>query len=221
MTPFRANSAGYLAQWDAVERSIIAEVARGIAELLRIQTGLDLPASQLGDEMPSRYPGVDQVESAGLEAIDLPLIGARRQIDDPAVQRLLPDAAADPIIAGEFRHLTQSELATTKAQNLTELAELLVGTDRTGAQDAVFIPRAKAPQAAAALTDVRLVLGERLGIKSDDDAERVIDDLLEGRTAEQQSLWASVFAASGYAQETLVQAMLDDFRKRAAKSPER
>ncbi|GAB2458048.1 DUF2017 family protein [Xylanimonas ulmi] len=87
----------------------------------------------------------------------------------------------------------------------------------------VLIGRDEANTVAAALTDVRLVVAQRLGLATDDDVEALHDEVLadavgddvgSGLDAQVRRYWGGVFVASGFAQESLVSAMLDDLRER-------
>jgi uncharacterized protein DUF2017 len=85
---------------------------------------------------------------------------------DPAVARLLPDASReDPALAQSFRRLTEHELREHKRTALELAASAL---RRPGS---VVLDDSEAQALLKGLTDVRLVLAERLGIQTDEDAE--------------------------------------------------
>ncbi|MFI2104953.1 DUF2017 family protein [Isoptericola sp. NPDC019693] len=164
MTPFRSAPAGYVARWDDVEREVLGRVARDVAELVRAESGLE-PGVEVGDGVA--FTGVARVPQ------------------DPAVQRLLPDAHdEDADVAAEFRHLTQTDLAAGKVARLVAFADALDSPDtlpddpRDGAE--LVVPRESAQEFAGALTDVRLVLAERLGLVDDEDVETLHEDVLAG-----------------------------------------
>lgn len=164
MTPFRSAPAGYVARWDDVEREVLGRVARDVAELVRAESGLE-PGVEVGDGVA--FTGVARVPQ------------------DPAVQRLLPDAHdEDADVAAEFRHLTQTDLAAGKVARLVAFADAIDSPDvlpddpRDGAE--LVVPRESAQEFAGALTDVRLVLAERLGLVDDADVETLHDDVLSG-----------------------------------------
>lgn len=162
------------------------------------------------------------------------MTGVARVPSDPAALRLLPDASKDdPDVAAEFRHLTQSDLARSKVSRLENLAELLDPRDaperavqqagRHGAPPPVRVPREDAAAVAGALTDVRLVIAERLRLATDEDVERLTDEVMWDNEAGRDippadddraatRFWAGVFVAAGYAQESLVEVMLADLR---------
>lgn len=81
--------------------------------------------------------------------------------EDPALARLLPDAYSDPELAGEFRRFTESDLRATKVSNARRA---LAGLGKPGP---VEIDASDAMAWLAALNDLRLVLGTRLGVTED------------------------------------------------------
>lgn len=231
MTPFRATPDGYEAHWEEAERTVLAEVAREVAALLRDQAGLPD-----GDDDP-----------LGTLSATTQSTGTARDPQDPAALRLLPDASRDDAeVSAEFRHLTQTDLAAAKVRALETFADL-VDTGRDDewprwAQEAaagdsladdgdddvddggvVAVGRDAARDVAAALTDMRLVIAQRLGLDTDEDVEQmhdlvvadaVDDDPVRGLDADTRRYWGGVFVAAGFAQESLVEAMLDDLRAR-------
>ncbi len=131
--------------------------------------------------------------------------------DDPAVARLLPDASRDdPEVAAEFRRLTQEDLRATKAAGLRGLAQRLGRTPPGFDPDDVVVSFDEAPRTAAALTDVRLVLAERLGLRTDADAESLAYELADPRNADRPRRGlGDLYEALTWWQETLVRAMTD------------
>jgi len=89
---------------------------------------------------------------------------------DPALRRLLPDAnRSDPEAAAEFRRLTEEGLRQRKYANLTTAIDALAGSG----PDKVTLTRPQAEALLVALTDTRLLLGERLGLQTEADTERL------------------------------------------------
>ena len=131
--------------------------------------------------------------------------------DDPAVARLLPDASRDdPEVAAEFRRLTQEDLRATKVAGLRGLAQRLDRTPPGYDPDDVVVSLDEAPRTAAALTDVRLVLAERLGLRTDADAEALAYELADPRSADRPRRGlGDLYEALTWWQETLVRAMTD------------
>jgi hypothetical protein len=217
MTPFRPCPDGYEAYWEEAERQVLAGVAREVAAMLREQAGL---------------PDAEDDDPLGTLSATTQSTGTPREPDDPAARRLLPDASRDDdAVAAEFRHLTQTDLAAAKVRGLERFADVVEGAsadddvvDDDDADDrgAVLVTRDDARQVAAALTDVRLVVAQRLGLETDDDVETLHDEVLadavgdddNGLDADVRRYWGGIFVAAGFAQESLVGAMLDDHRAR-------
>ena len=87
---------------------------------------------------------------------------------DPALDRLLPTAhRGDDQVAAEFRRLTEEGLRQRKSGNLDVALDRL--SEASG--DRVVLGRQQAPAFLMALTDVRLLLGERMGMRTEEDAE--------------------------------------------------
>ena len=138
--------------------------------------------------------------------------------DDPAVLRVLPNAAPDDRdVADEFRRFTEPELRTLKVDRLRAIWKAL---NEDGPE--WVVPAADAMPTAAALTDVRLVLASRLGMETDDDAAALhaeIDrahDPVTGRysaeTAEHpERVWLGMlYQALTWLQESLMSYVMRD-----------
>ncbi|MDM7832583.1 DUF2017 domain-containing protein [Cellulomonas edaphi] len=189
MKPFRRARGAYVARLTDDERAVLAAAATDVASMLAADE-----APQAGDLL------------AGL-AHDLGRSTARP--DDPAVRRLLPDASRDDEeLAAEFRRLTQADLRASKSAGLLLLARVL--TERPGKRPSeVVVERADARAVASAVTDIRLVIAERLGIRTDEQAEAIYD--LDAVPAAARQLVA-IYGALSWMQESLVGLMLDDAR---------
>jgi hypothetical protein len=114
---------------------------------------------------PERPDSGDALEDllAGMSESDPP----PSEPEDPAVRRLLPPAhGSDTEQAAEFRALTEHSLRTRKAQVLSAAIEALSELS----PPVVDLSPEQAQQLLVALTDVRLVLGERLGLRDDEDS---------------------------------------------------
>lgn len=114
---------------------------------------------------------------------------------DPAVLRLLPDAYRDDAEASaEFRRFTAEGLGNRKVLNARAMVESLEQVPTTGEV------RLDAPAAGAwlrSLTDIRLVLAERLGIETEDDEDgREVDPIMR-----------DVYDWLGFVQNSLVEAL--------------
>jgi hypothetical protein len=93
---------------------------------------------------------------------------------DPALARLLPDGHRDdPEASAEFRRYTEVGLRQRKRTGL-ETARRTLG--RSGV---LLLDDSEAQAWVVALTDVRLVLAERMGLRTDDDHERLMDQVMD------------------------------------------
>lgn len=141
------DGSGWAARLAAEERAALADLVDDVAALL----DEGRPAAE---DLPGLRIGTGPVEPPR----------------DPAVRRLLPDASrADPDVAAEFRRLTEDDLRTTKLDQLGLLRRAL-----TAEGPDLVVRAADAPRVAAALTDVRLVVAERLGVRTEEDADAVV-----------------------------------------------
>jgi hypothetical protein len=96
--------------------------------------------------------------------------------DDPALERLFPIAyREDPDAAAEFRRYTRSGLVDSKTAKAGAVAAaLLSGSGDDGG--IIELSDDEAERWLPVLTDLRLIVAERLGIRADDDP--VPDDAL-------------------------------------------
>lgn len=138
---------------DTDERDLVATVLTQVRTLI---VAMDPPLPQ-----PSGDPFADSVAFLGMEP---------QPQDDPALRRLFPDARADDASgADEFRRVTETGLRQRKVETIDAAVEALTSGDG----DDVRLTPTQARALAVALTDVRLVLGSRLGLTTDDDHERL------------------------------------------------
>ncbi|HSP59468.1 MAG TPA: DUF2017 family protein [Ornithinimicrobium sp.] len=162
-TAFRREGDRLVGGFDAEEVEVLLHVLR----LTRAFVAPERPDS--GD------PFLDLVAGRG-EDVD------PEEPADPALARLLPPASRDDDEqAREFRRLTEHGLRTRKAATIGAAVAAL----EAARPPELSLDAAQAHALAVALTDVRLVLGERLGLRTDEDSERLHDQLeaaLEGAT---------------------------------------
>jgi hypothetical protein len=124
---------------------------------------------------------------------------------DPALERLLPSAhRQDPELAAEFRRLTEYGLRERKAANLAMAISALQDADA----DKVMLDREQAQAMVVALTDVRLLLGERLGLRTDDDADDLQGRLEAASQDDPQLYLAAYYDFLTWLQESLIQALM-------------
>jgi hypothetical protein len=123
---------------------------------------------------------------------------------DPALQRLLPAGnRADEQAAAEFRRLTEAGLRRRKVDTLDRAIGALKGEG-----DTVELDAATASALVVALTDVRLVIGERLGLREDADVERLEEVVAQLDPDEPLAHAAAVYDFLTWLQETLAHALL-------------
>ncbi len=123
--------------------------------------------------------------------------------NDPALARLLPDASRDdPEVAQEFRRFTERGVRTRKHDQL-RTAEASLGRGSP-----LVLVEAEAVAWLTALTDVRLVLAERLGLRTDDDAEALHHELDELDDADPRAWLGAVYDFLTWLQEGLAEVML-------------
>ena len=202
---FRRRGSGsgvrYAAQLDPMERATVAGLMDQVHDLLDPVPVPQGAARQGGDDFSSIVAGLGMgVTVAAEDQADLDASGAER---DPALDRLLPTAnREDDEAAAEFRRLTEPGLRQRKAAGLALAAATLRGEDK------LRLDEDEARAFLVALTDVRLVLGERMGLRTDEDVE-----VLEAAAAELDDDDPLGYALAVYdfltwLQETLASAML-------------
>jgi hypothetical protein len=118
--------------------------------------------------------------------------------EDPVLNRLLPNAYADPDAADEFRKYTEPRLRQVKQQHLMYLREQLVfPVDHELPKADIAITDAQ--QWLIAINDVRLALAVRLNINSESfDTFELMPD-----TDPQKSLFAVYFWLGGIQEKLL------------------
>ena len=197
---FRRRGDRYVAKFDEMERGVVA----GLMEQTR-----EIVAPPDVDERPSTGDAFeDLVAGLGVSVaeVDQEVVPDDVLVDrDPALERLLPTAhRGDEQVAAEFRRLTEHDLRDRKATNLaTAIAAL-----RDASGDRLELTREQAEAVLVALTDTRLVLGERLGLKTDEDA-LTLDERVSVLDPDDPAVYAaSFYDFLTWMQESLTTAML-------------
>jgi Domain of unknown function (DUF2017). len=114
---------------------------------------------------------------------------------DPAVQRLIPDAYPhDPEASDEFRRLTQDEVLDAKRDHARAIREAFATESRE-----IVLDAPAAQSVLRGLTDLRLMIAERLDIHEDGD---------EGRTDSESAFAQQLYWLLGALQEDLVAALV-------------
>ncbi|GMA31964.1 hypothetical protein GCM10025875_19560 [Litorihabitans aurantiacus] len=105
-------------------------------------------------------------------------------------------------MAAEVRSLTEDAVRSAKGERLRR-----VWWDLRGRHDEIRVPDERAMAWAGALTDVRLVLAQRLGVQDSADAER-LEEVAAASSDEVSRALASLYLALSWLQESLIEAML-------------
>jgi uncharacterized protein DUF2017 len=197
---FRRKGGRFVAKFDEMERGVVAGLMEQTREIVVPPDVADRP--QTGDAFDDLVAGLG-VSVAGEDQEFGP---KPDPVDrDPALGRLLPTAhRGDEQVAAEFRRLTEHGLRDRKATNLaTAIAAL---RDATG--DRLELTREQAEAVLVALTDTRLVLGERLGLRTDEDA-LTLDERISVLDPDNPAVYAaSFYDFLTWMQESLTTALL-------------
>lgn len=189
-------------------------VPGGVASALE-ETELRILTRVVADTCELLGTRIDDEDDASPDATDEEAVLAALAWDiadpapprDPALARLLPPASTDDDeLAAEMRRLTEGSLRATKVDQLRVVHRAL--TASTG----VVVVRTGEERAwLSAITDLRLVLAARLGIETDEDAERVYqrsgNDEPRTSADELDAALASLYAALTWWQESLLEAI--------------
>jgi Domain of unknown function (DUF2017) len=161
--PFKRRGRTVLVGLPTEARGMLARLLGDVHEMLD-----DGTSARAGERDPlAELVGIDDDWLSDLTAGPEFRTAAER-FDDPAMARLLPDAARDdPAAAAEFRRLTEHGLRSRKR---TALARARSALERA---DPVVLDAQEAQALLKGLTDLRLVIAERLGLRTDQDAEAV------------------------------------------------
>ncbi len=198
---FRRRGVGeelrFTARLDALERATVAGLMDQVHDLLEPGD----PVDEGGDDFSAIVAGLGMgVTVASADQSELDASALER---DPALERLLPTAnREDDEAAAEFRRLTEGGLRQRKASALAVGARVLRGEDK------VRLSEAEARAFLTALTDVRLVLGERMGLRTDDDLEALEAAAADLEDDDPLGYALAVYDFLTWLQETLASSML-------------
>jgi hypothetical protein len=191
---FKRKGARFVVRLDDDEREVVAGLLEQTLELLA-----PVPREATGD------PFEDLVARLGLPQLKDAQDDTPQAPRDPALERLLPSAhRQDPALAAEFRRLTEYGLRERKAANLAVALSALQDSDG----DKVRLDQDQAQATVVALTDVRLLLGERLGLRTDEDAEGLQERLEAASEDDPQLYLAAYYDFLTWLQESLIQALM-------------
>jgi len=190
--PFRRTRSGVRVHLDPAERALLGRLLDDVEGLLAQDAAERQGGAPKGAGNGRRS---DDDVLAALEASLAPPPPA-----DPAVARLLPEGHRDdPELAAGYRRLTEDGLRERKRAALGTASAALARPDPVVLADDEALSLLKG------LTDVRLVLAERLGLRTDEDAELL--HLLAGGAADPRAAAAALYDALTWWQESLVGAL--------------
>ena len=221
MRAFRRVSQGLACGLDDWERELLARLALEVRAILQSDEPTDedaggstvLPSTRSD---PGR-PGESERDREVLAALDFDLdqssnhVHTGRPASDPVVGVLLPEASEDPVTAMEVSSLTRARLRSGKVDRLARMAAELRAP--SGPEATVLVPIGQEAEWLGAINDIRLVLAQRLGIESAQDAGHVHDiafqEAPESETSHEQ--WyrgtALVYDMVTWWQESLISAL--------------
>ena len=221
MRAFRRVPEGLACGLDDWERELLARLALEVRALLQADAP---PVEGTGESETSSSsrpdpvrPGESERDREVLEALDFDLdpptnhVHAGRPDADPVIAVLLPHASEDPITSMEVSSLTRARLRGDKVDRLVRLAAELRAPSGPG--ETVLVASGQESDWLGAINDIRLVLAQRLGIESAQDAEHVhavaFQEAPEEETSREQ--WyrgtALVYDMITWWQESLVSAL--------------
>ena len=221
MRAFRRVPEGLVCGLDDWERELLARLALEVRALLQADAPPTPGPGQSETSSSSRpdpvRPGESERDREVLEALDFDLdpptnrVHSGRPNTDPVIAVLLPQASEDPITAMEVSSLTRARLRGDKVDRLARLAAELRAP--SGPEGTVLVAPGQESDWLGASNDIRLVLAQRLGIESAQDAERVhaaaFQEAPEEETSREQ--WyrgtALVYDMVTWWQESLVSAL--------------
>lgn len=126
--------------------------------------------------------------------------------DDPALHRLLPDAHRDdPLASAEFRSRAGGSVRKGK---LSRIDIALACLDSADEQGRIVLEPAQASAFVVALTDVRLVLGQRLGLNTGEEVEAVEEELAQAPDDDPRVPLVLAYDFTTWLQEGLAQSLL-------------
>ncbi|WP_143180367.1 DUF2017 family protein [Bowdeniella nasicola] len=196
MRGFSRAAQGYISVPDVSARLMVAKAVEDLGDILgRPLEGV--PDKNSDDEV--------------LAALDFDVADTKEEAgDDPALDRLLPAMSMDEDAAEELRLDSERRIRNAKARHLRDLHAILLSED-----ERVLVPYGSEPEVLAALTDVRLLIAERLDISEPEDIEalrevylaRDEDYVTESPRARQTMVLLEVYSFLTWWQDSLLLAM--------------
>lgn len=208
---FAADGEEFVAIMDEDERAVVAGLCLQVMDL--VAPASTTTKGESTDPFEAIVAGLGDLATdtedgaAGLEVPDR-AFGLDHDHDrDPALDRLFPTGnREDEQEAAEFRRFTEQGLRQRKHQGLTTTVRTL----EAASDDRWVVTRAQAPAVLVALTDIRLVMGERLGLRTDEDSTR-LEELIETLAADDPAVFAlSIYDFLTWLQESLTQTLMGE-----------
>ncbi|SDP20200.1 protein of unknown function [Pedococcus dokdonensis] len=204
---FKRSHGRFVAKLDAVERGLVVGLMEQVRELVEPEPDPAAAETGGGDEFDRIVAGLGGIGmGVSLSAVDQApeLSGTVPQPRDPALDRIFPTAnRQDEQVAAEFRRLTEDGLRARKAANLTTAITALSAIE----DQKISLEQPQALALLLALNDVRLVLGERLGLRHDDDMD-LLEEQVSGLEDDDPAVYAlAVYDFLTWLQETLAHAL--------------
>jgi hypothetical protein len=197
---FLREPEGLVAVLDDGERTILS----GLMQQTRVLLSPEIEPT--GDTFDDLVASMGVSLAADERASDAPG-DAEGTYRDPALDRLLPTAhRGDDEVAAEFRRLTEEGLRQRKSSNL----DVAIDRIATATEDRVVLDEASAPAFLIALTDVRLLLGEHMGMRTEEDAEALhaaMETIADDGSLGYAMAWYDFLT---WLQETLAHALMGD-----------
>jgi hypothetical protein len=201
---FLREQAHYVALLEPTERTVL----HGLMQQTRLLLSPEIePTGDAFDDLVASMGLSLSAADQQPESMGRPVAGADSALADrdPALDRLLPTAhRGDDEIAAEFRRLTEEGLRQRKSGNL----DVALTCVEAAVGDRVALDESQAPAFLMALTDVRLLLGERMGMRTEEDAEALhvaMDDIDDDDPLGYAMAWYDFLT---WLQETLTQALM-------------
>lgn len=165
---FRRTRRGIAADLAEPEREILLALVRQTADLLEEQAGGPAAPEEGDDDSFEALMRRAGFADDGPRPVTDDSASDRTSPTDPAVRRLLPDAHHDDAeLSAEFRRLTGDVVRDRKLGHLRRAARILADAD----DGRLRLTQQEATSLLISMTDVRLVLAQRLDLVDDEAAE--------------------------------------------------
>lgn len=185
-----SRSGALVARFAGSELELLEVLVAQLLTLVRPQTSAPAPGAEWAAEL-----GLADVGAAAEEMPDAPV--------DPALARLFPDAHRDdPLAAADYRRLMEPSLRRQKAQSAQRVLDLVHHWRSTKGKQQFSREDGRALM--MCLTDLRLVMAQRLRIESDEDTEHLQTRLAQAGPDDPEVWLAEVYEFLGWVQESLM-----------------